>query len=317
VNRDGVLELLKYLIRLGQSKYYFNSKLKEIVDVLDQSNQIAEGSGSSVIERKHIKEVMFLMEKRHSLIRDRILDMYRDNKYIVELSGYRVGQINALSVIDYGDFAFGKQNRITVTTFVGRSGIVNIEREIDMSGSIHSKGILILSGFIGERYGQNSPISFNASICFEQLYGEIDGDSASAAELIALLSSLGDIPIKQSIAVTGSVNQKGDIQPVGGLTEKVEGFYEICKLYGLDGSHGVVLPYSNIDEVILKDEVLEAVENGLFHIYGVKRIEDCFEILCNDQERMKSRRSIMDFVDEGVRSKLQKYNNVFNQKDKK
>ncbi|TDT61869.1 Lon protease family protein [Fonticella tunisiensis] len=317
ITREGVIELLRYSARLSQSKKHFDSSLKEIVDIIEQAGPIAEWENSRFIDGSHVKSAIELREKRHSMIRDKILDMYRDNKYIVNLSGYRIGQINGLSVIDYGDFAFGKQNRITVTTFAGRDGVINIERETDMSGNIHSKGIMILSGYIGERFGQNMPLSFSASICFEQLYGEIDGDSASAAELIALMSSLGDIPIKQSIAVTGSVNQKGEIQPVGGLIEKVEGFYEICRIFGLNGSHGVIIPYSNIDELVLKDEVLEAVDKKLFHVYAVKTIDDCFEILCQDLYRKGNRKNTMDYVDEAIRAKLQKYNSVFNERGKK
>jgi predicted ATP-dependent protease len=257
------------------------------------------------------------VEKRHGLFREKILNMYRDGVYIVELKGYMIGQINGLSVIDFGDTRMGKQNRITVATFAGKDGVINIERETNMSGNIHSKGIMILSGYMGETFGQNTPLSFNASICFEQLYGEVDGDSASAAELIALMSSLGDIPIKQSIAVTGSVNQKGEIQPVGGINEKIEGFFDICSIYGLDGNQGVIIPHANINNIVLKDEVISAVDEGLFKIYSVKKIEDCFEILCDESVKARGRKKAIDIVRDNVTIKLEKYRNSFGDKNKK
>jgi predicted ATP-dependent protease len=228
----------------------------------------------------------------------------------------KVGEINGLSVIDLGDCVFGKQNRITVTTYSGKNGIVNIERESKMSGNIHSKGILILSGYIGENLGQGTQLSFNANICFEQLYGEIDGDSASAAELIALMSSLSDIPIKQSIAVTGSINQKGEIQPVGGINEKIEGFFDICSIYGIDGTQGVIIPYSNIDDLILKEEVIDAVDKKLFHIYAVKKINECFDILCDENIR-NSNEDILNIVKESINLKLLRFNKPADTKRKK
>lgn len=179
----------------------------------------------------------------------------------------------------FGDYSFGKPAKITVNTFTGKSGIINIEREVELSGSSHSKGVLILSGYIGELFAQDIPLSLSASICFEQLYNGVDGDSASSTELYALLSSLSDVPINQSIAVTGSVNQKGEIQPIGGVNEKIEGFFHICKMRGLDGSHGVMIPIQNVKNLNLSDEVVEAVKNGDFHIYAVSTIEEGIEVL--------------------------------------
>ena len=246
----------------------------------------------------------------HGLIKKKILDMYRKKKYIVDLSGTKVGQINGLSVINYGDCTIGQQHRITVSTFAGRNGIINIEREADMSGSIHSKGVMILAGFVGELVGRDIPISFNANIVFEQLYSGIEGDSASAAELLALLSSLSEIPIKQSMAITGSVNQKGEIQPIGGVNDKIEGFFDICSLYGLDGTHGVIIPNTNLDDLVLKEEVIEAVDNGKFHIYAVQNIDDCIEILFNDKNINKNEKDILEYVKEKMMEVLIKYNNI-------
>ncbi|EYE88357.1 hypothetical protein Q428_08135 [Fervidicella metallireducens AeB] len=307
ITRDGFIEILKYSLRLAENKNYFTANMDKIVDIINQANCFSKNNGESVIDKRHIKASLIALNKRHSLYRDYMLNMYKEGKYLVNVSGYRIGEINALSVIDYGDFVFGKQNRITAVTYAGKEGVVNIERETNMSGNIHDKGVMILSGYMYENYAQSSPIAFNASICFEQLYGGIDGDSASAAELIALMSSLGDIEIKQSIAVTGSINQRGEIQPVGGINEKVEGFYDICKIYGLDGTHGVIIPYSNRDELIIKDEIIDAVRNGKFHIYTVERIEDCFEILCNPNLMKASKKDIMEIINEKINQKLEKY----------
>ena len=179
-----------------------------------------------------------------------------------------------------------------------------------MSGNIHDKGMMILSGFLGQLVGQQIPISFNASIVFEQLYSGIEGDSASAAELIALLSSLSGVPIKQSLAITGSVNQRGDIQPIGGVNHKIEGFFDICSIFGLDGSHGVIIPASNLDELILKDKVIEAVEKGLFHIYAVNNIKECLEILCDFSSESQPQEDILESIKQKIIIKLKSYNDV-------
>ena len=205
--------------------------------------------------------------------------MIRDNTLLINTSGSEVGQINGLTIMSIGDYNFGKPAKITVNTFTGKSGIINIEREVELSGSTHSKGVLILSGYIGELFAQDIPLSLSASICFEQLYNGVDGDSASSTELYALLSSLSDVPINQAIAVTGSVNQKGEIQPIGGVNEKIEGFYQVCKMRGLDGSHGVMIPIQNVKNLNLSDEVVEAVKNKQFHIYAVSNIEEGIEVL--------------------------------------
>lgn len=317
ITRNGIIELLKFSCRLTEDRKYFTGSMNRIVDIIEQSEVLAKNRGLNEIDEFCIKDTLLAVQRRYNLYRDKILNMYRDGIYILDLKDKKIGQINGLAVIDMGDIRVGKQNRITVTTFAGKDGIINIEREANMSGKIHSKGIMILSGYIGENFGQNKLLSFNASICFEQLYGEVDGDSASAAELIALMSSLGDIPISQSIAVTGSVNQKGEIQPVGGLNEKIEGFFDICSLYGLDGKQGVIIPYSNIDNLILKDEVLEAVTKGLFKIYAVRKIEECFEILCDDITNNRGKRKIIDIIRESIENKLEKYNSMFGDKNKK
>ena len=190
-----------------------------------------------------------------------------------------MGQVNALSVIDLGDFRFGRPSRLTAAVYLGRRGIVNIERESRLSGSIHDKGVLIISGWLGAQYGRLVPLNLSASICFEQSYSGVEGDSASAAELFCLLSSLAGIPLKQSIAVTGSVNQKGEIQPVGGINYKIEGFFEACKLKGLTGEQGVIIPAQNRKHLMLRDEIIDAVRQGQFHIYSISTIDEGLELL--------------------------------------
>lgn len=316
LSKDGVENLLRYSLRTAESQKYFTASMDRITDIIEQAQSIAFSKGSSLIKSEHIDASIEALARRHGNYRDRVLDMYRDGKYLAKLDGYEIGEINALSVIDFGDFSFGKQNKVTVTTYAGSEGVVNIEREANMSGNIHSKGVMILAGYIGETFGQTMPLSFNARICFEQLYGGIEGDSASAAELVCLMSSLSSIPIKQSIAMTGSVNQRGEIQPVGGINEKIEGYFDICKVFGLTGEQGVIIPHSNFDELVLKKEIIEAVEKKKFHIYTVQNIEDCLEILC-DKSGVTSKKTIMENMKDNITGKLIKYKNAFNEKTKK
>ncbi len=220
-----------------------------------------------------------------------------------------VGQINGLSIINTGDFVFGKPSRITATTYMGRSGIVNIERELHMSGAFHSKGVMILSAYIGERYAQEIPLALTANITFEQTYSTVDGDSASSTELYAILSSLAKLPINQGIAVTGSVNQKGEIQPVGGVTQKIEGFFSLCKARGLTGDQGVVIPHQNIKNLVLKDEIIDAVREKKFTIYPVKTVDEGLKILTGIPAGMKLEDGYFekDTVHEKVYNRLRQY----------
>ena len=240
ITRNGIIEILRYSARLAENRDYLTASMNKLLEIIDLASVLARKQGANLIDESHILGSIEEFQNMHNLYKKKILEMYKNRLYMVDLKGTRIGQINGLSVIDTGDCAVGQQHKITVATYAGKKGIINIEREANMSGSIHSKGILILSGFVGELLGQTIPLSFNASIVFEQLYSVIEGDSASGAELIALLSSLSDFPIKQSLAITGSINQKGEIQPIGGVNEKIEGFFDICNLYGLDGTHGVI-----------------------------------------------------------------------------
>ena len=205
--------------------------------------------------------------------------MYQQDMYLIDTEGERVGQINGLAV--YGDdfYAFGRPTRITATVSLGSGTIINVEREAGMSGKQYNKGVLIISGYFRETFGQDLPLSFNANLVFEQSYGTVDGDSASCAEIFALLSTLANLPIKQSLAVTGSLNQKGDVQPIGGVNEKIEGFYDICKMKGLNGEQGVVIPIQNVEELMLREDIIDSVRNDEFHIYPISRVEEGIEIL--------------------------------------
>ena len=207
------------------------------------------------------------------------MEMIKDDTLLISTSGSNVGQINGLTIMNVGDYTFGKPVKITANTYTGKNGIINIEREVELSGSSHSKGILILSGYLGEMFAQDMPLSLTASICFEQLYSGVDGDSASSTELYALLSSLSEIPINQAFAVTGSVNQKGQIQPIGGVNDKIEGFFQVCKMRGLDGSHSVIIPRQNVRNLNLSNEVVQAVKEGKFHIYAITTIDEGIELL--------------------------------------
>jgi len=232
--------------------------------------------------------------------------MIMQKKLMISLTGSKIGQINGISVIDLGDILFGRPNKITVSVATGKDGLVDIEREAKLGGPIHTKGVLILLGFIVEKYAQNKPISLVASLVFEQSYSEIEGDSASSAELYAILSSLSQLPIKQGIAVTGSVNQKGEIQPVGAINEKIEGFFEVCMQTSLSGDQGVIIPKSNVENLMLKQEVVQAVKDGNFHVWAIKNIDQGIEILTGHPagKRLKdgsfTKKSVHNLVDNRI-----------------
>jgi len=278
-HRTGVAKIIDYSSRLVEDKRKLTTRFNDIVEILAESAVWAEMDKSKCIYDKHVNKAIREKEYRSNKYDEKLIRLLEEGTIMVDTTGWVVGQINGLSILDMGDYSFGKPSRITATTYIGKSGIVNIEREVEMSGTSHSKGILILSGYIGQKYAQDMPLALTASVCFEQLYSGVDGDSASSAELYAILSSLSELPINQEIAVTGSVNQKGEIQAIGGVNQKIEGFFELCKLRGLTGDQGVIIPYQNIINLMLKDEVIEAVKEGKFHIYPVKTIDEGIEIL--------------------------------------
>jgi predicted ATP-dependent protease len=235
--------------------------------------------GSRVVREEHVRHAIAMRQRRSSRADEAIRESIKKGTLLIDTKGSRVGQINGLTVYSSGIVSFGKPARITATVSAGNAGIINIEREVAMSGSIHSKGVLILSGLLRTLFSRRQPMSFTASIAFEQNYGGVDGDSASAAEMIALLSAISNIPIRQDLGITGSINQKGDIQAIGGVNEKITGFFEICKDKGLNGTQGVVIPIQNVSDLMLNDEIVDAVRAKKFHLYAIERVEEAVELM--------------------------------------
>jgi len=276
LSKEAISELFKYAIILSGNRNKLNVIFSYITDVLREADSYAT---EKYIKAEDIKKAIKEKEFRLNLIEEKIRELIEEGKIIIDIEGKKIGQVNGLSVYELGDFSFGKPTRITATAYIGEKGIINIEREIELSGPIHSKGVLILSGYIGKKYGRDIPLALNCSITFEQSYSEVEGDSASAAELLAVLSAISEIKIRQDIAITGSIDQHGNIQPVGGIKEKIEGFFKICKIKGFTGKQGVVIPSRNLDNVLLEEEVLEEIKNGNFHIYTVDTIDDIIELM--------------------------------------
>jgi len=279
LDKSAMAKLVEYASKLAGTHNKISTRFNDLIQVVGEAATWAKISKSKVVTSKFIDKALAERIERVKKYDAKYLEMIKENTLLINTSGYEVGQLNGLTVMTIGDYTFGKPAKITVNTYTGKTGIVNIEREVEISGPSHSKGVYILSGYLGEMFAQDIPLCLTASICFEQLYNGVDGDSASSTELYGLLSSLSGIPINQSIAVTGSVNQKGEIQPIGGVNEKIEGFFQICKMRGLDGSHGVMIPVQNVDNLQLSDEIVEAVKNKKFHIYSVSTIEEGIEVL--------------------------------------
>ena len=289
---DAVTKVINQSMKMVEDKNKLSTNFNKLMDMIDEGNLYAKMDGSKYIEKRHIDRAILAKKNRIDKIEEKIDESYKNENTLIDIEGKQVGVINGLSVLSTGEHTFGKPSRITVATACGNRGIVNIEREVKMSGSIHNKGVLILEGYLAENFAQEFPLSLNAYICFEQNYGGVDGDSASSAELYALLSSLSNIGIKQNIAVTGSINQKGQIQVVGGIPKKVEGFYYCCKHKGLTGDQGVIIPAKNEDNLVLCSEVEEAIKNKKFHIYKVNRIEEAMEILTDEKFKLIKELSI-------------------------
>ncbi len=279
LDKEAVARMIEYASKLADDKRKLSTRFNDLSQIISEAGTWAMMARSKVITEKFIKKAIYEKIARVQKYDNRLSEMIKDDMLLIDTDGYKVGQINGLTIMTTGDYTFGKPARITANTYTGKAGIINIEREVELSGSSHSKGVLILTGYIGEQFAQDFPLSLTASICFEQLYNGVDGDSASSTELYALLSSLADVPINQSIAVTGSVNQKGEIQPIGGVNDKIEGFYHVCKAKGLTGKHGVIIPIQNVMNLSLSDEVIESVKNKEFHIYAISTIEEGIEIL--------------------------------------
>jgi lon-related putative ATP-dependent protease len=278
-DRTGIAAVVEYGVRMAGRQKKLSTRFHLIADLVREANYWAMKDGSNVVTENHVDKAIEKKIHRVNLIEEKIQEMIDDGTIMIDSDGMVIGQVNGLSVYSFGDHTFGKPSRITAKTSMGKAGIINIEREVEMSGPIHNKGVYILAGYLRDKYAQDKPITMSASICFEQSYSGVEGDSASSTELYALLSSLSGLPLRQDIAVTGSVNQKGEVQPIGGVNEKIEGFFDVCKAKGLTGKQGVMIPHLNVGDLMLRKDVVEAVKEGKFHIYPVKSINRGIEIL--------------------------------------
>jgi lon-related putative ATP-dependent protease len=278
-DKSGIGKMVEYGSELVGDQTKLSTRFADICDLVREANFWAQKKGSDYIRREDVQKAIDSRNRRNNRIEEVLQEMIERGDIFIDVDGDEVGQVNGLSVMNLGDYMFGKPSRITARTYVGRGGVINIDREVKMSGPIHNKGVLILSGYLNGKYGGRRPVSLSASIVFEQLYEGVEGDSASSTELYALLSSLSGYPIKQGLAVTGSVNQQGEVQPIGGATQKIEGYFDVCRAKGLTGEQGVLIPKTNVKNLMLREEIVRAVEDGKFHIYPVESIEQGIEIL--------------------------------------
>lgn len=305
-DNSGISGVIEYAVRLAGRQNKISTHFNSLVDLLREADYWAKKEQENIIQKKHVKKAIRERIERLNLIEKKIQEMIEQGTLMVDTEGSVVGQVNGLSVYDLGEYSFGRPTRITAKTSMGRAGIINIEREADLSGKTHNKGILILSGYLRSKYAQDKPLTISASICFEQSYSGVDGDSASSSEAYALISSIANLPLRQDIAVTGSINQKGEIQPIGGVNQKIEGFYDVCKAKGLTGTQGVIIPEINIPDLMLREDVVEAIKNKKFHLYSVKNIDQGIEMLIQKKagERLKNGNFEQGSVNDIVNKKL-------------
>jgi lon-related putative ATP-dependent protease len=305
----GVVEVVEYGARLAGRQDKLSTRFSVLADVLREASFWAGKAGAKQVSAEHVRKAIDERIERVRMVEDKIQEMITNGSILIDTEGAVVGQVNGLSVYQLGEFEFGRPSRITAKTGMGRAGIVNIEREAAMSGPTHNKGVLILGGYLLGKFAQNKPLVLSATITFEQSYGGIDGDSASSTEVYAILSSLSGIPIRQDIAVTGSVNQHGEIQPIGGVNLKIEGFYDVCKARGFTRSQGVMIPHQNVSELMLRHDVVEAVKKGTFHIFSIHTIDEGIELLTGKPagKRTKSGRFTPGSVNDRVDRKLAEF----------
>jgi ATP-dependent Lon protease len=278
-DRGAFAAMLEYGVRKAGRRNKVTARFIDIADLAREAHYDAAAKGEAVVRAAHVRGALSSKMERHNLIETRIREMIEEGTLLVDVSGTRVGQVNGLSVLEIGGYSFGKPVRITATAALGKAGLINIEREANLSGRFHDKGVHIIAGYLRSQFAQDKPLSLAASICFEQSYSGVDGDSASSTEIYALASALSGLPLRQDIAVTGSINQQGDIQAIGGVNEKIEGFFDVCRIKGLTGTQGVMMPESNVEDLMLREDVLEAVGAGKFHIWPVAKVEQGIEIL--------------------------------------
>jgi lon-related putative ATP-dependent protease len=301
---SALAKIVEHSSRLAADQQKLSTRFAEVADIIREANFYALQGKSQSVTGDHVKKAIEEKVYRSKLIQEKIQEMIQRGILLIDTEEENVGQVNGLSVMGLGDFAFGNPSRVTASLGLGREGVVDIEREAKMGGPIHTKGVLILSGYMNEKYAQDKPLSLSARLVFEQSYEGVEGDSASSTELYALLSALSGLPIKQSFAVTGSVNQKGEVQAIGGVNEKIEGFFEVCKAKGFTGKQAVMIPESNVQNLMLKEEVVDAVAQGKFHIYPVKTIDEGIEVLTG--VKAGKRRKDGTFEEDTVNDKVDK-----------
>ena len=287
-DKSAIAYLLEISAILAGRQNKLTLRFSVIADIARESSFWATDDGFDVVSSAHVEKAYQIARERHGMLEDKVTEMFENKTLLIDTDGEKIGQINGLAVYNADFYSFGRPTRITATVSLGSGTIINVEREAGMSGRHYNKGVLIISGYFRETFGQDQPLSFNANLVFEQSYGMVDGDSASCTEIFALLSTLSGLPIKQSIAVTGSLNQKGEVQPIGGVNEKVEGFFDICKLNGLTGNQGVIIPQQNVVDLMLREDVIDAVRKNRFHIYPIVRVEDGIEILTGVKAGIKT-----------------------------
>jgi predicted ATP-dependent protease len=278
-DRGAFAAIVEYGVRKAGRRNKVTARFVDIADLAREAHYAAAAAGENVVRAAHVRSALAAKMERHNLVETRVREMVEEGTLLVDVKGTCVGQVNGLSVMEIGGYCFGKPVRITASAALGKSGLINIERESNLSGRFHDKGVHIIAGFLRQSFAQNKPLSLAASICFEQSYSGVDGDSASSTEIYALLSALSEKPLRQDIAVTGSMNQRGDIQPIGGVNEKIEGFFDTCRILGLSGSQGVMIPAANVEDLMLREDILESVARGQFHIWPISRVEQGIELL--------------------------------------
>ena len=314
INRDelkefsagAVASMIDFSSRLTGDREKLSTKFNEIIEILFESDVWADSFNEDLVSAKSVRKAIDEKEMRSNLLEEKIQEQIDRDHLLLDVSGREVGQINGLSVYQAGNYSFGRPARITARSYLGKEGVINIEREAKMSGRIHSKGVMILTGYLGGKYAQDAPLSLTASIAFEQSYGGVDGDSATCAEVVALLSSLAEIPIRQDIAITGSMNQKGVVQPIGGVNEKIEGFFKVCQAKGLTGEQGVIIPQRNLDNLMLDQKVIDAVDQGKFNLYSIQEIDQALEIML-DQEAETIHNSVKEKLEEYAELEAESY----------
>ena len=305
-DKYAIAHLLEIAAIFVGQKNKLTTRFSKIADLAREASFWATDDGAEIVTASHVERAYQTIRERHGMLETKITEMYEDKSFLMDVTGERCGQINGLAIYSADFYSFGRPTRITATVSLGSGNIINVEREAGMSGRHYNKGVLIISGYFKETFGQEFPLAFNANLVFEQSYGTVDGDSASCAEIFALLSTLSGLPIRQSIAVTGSLNQKGDVQPIGGVNEKIEGFFDICKSAGLNKIQGVIIPIQNVKDLMLREDVIEAVKKKEFHIYPIERVEEGIEILTGVAAGTKSEKgytkdSIFDLVENKIK----------------